>query len=132
MTAERKGRFVLSLAALLGALTVLLGAFGAHGLKSVLNAAQMALYQTAVQYQFVHVLALLATGVLLRLSTLSEPARRLMLRAAWIFLFGLLLFCGSLYALSLTGLKGLGMVTPIGGVLFVVGWLLLAYGASQG
>ena len=108
----------INIVALCGASAVALGAFAAHGLKAVLTDASMQTYQTAVQYHFIHTLALLAI--------VSLPlTRRAPLWAARSFLTGIVLFSGSLYALALTGIGGLGMVTPFGGVAFIVGWLLL-------
>lgn len=122
---------ILMFAAVFGALAVLSGAFGAHALKSVLDASLMQVYQTAANYHLAHALALGLVGLLLRQPGNAELAQRWFRRAALLFLFGLLLFCGSLYALSLTGLRWLGMITPLGGVCFIVGWLALAFGASK-
>ncbi len=122
---------VLVIAAVLGALAVISGAFGAHALKSVLDASLMQVYQTAVNYHLAHTLALGLIGLLLRLPGNGELAQRWYRRAALLFVFGLLLFCGSLYALSLSGQRWLGMITPLGGVCFIAGWLTLAFGASK-
>jgi uncharacterized membrane protein YgdD (TMEM256/DUF423 family) len=127
----RVDQVVLVLAAVLGALAVGSGAFGAHGLKHVLDASMMSVYQTAVNYHLAHALALGLIGLLLRLPGNIELAQRWFRRAALLFLFGLLLFCGSLYALSLSGLRWLGMITPLGGLCFIAGWLALAFGASK-
>jgi uncharacterized membrane protein YgdD (TMEM256/DUF423 family) len=118
------GRSALVLAALLLFLAVALGAFGAHALKSRLTPDLQAVWQTAVQYHAWHALALLATGVLL----LVRPDARVGL-AAWLFVAGIVLFSGSLYAMALTGARGLGAVTPFGGVAFLAGWLAFAWGA---
>ena len=101
-----------------GALLVLLGAFAAHGLYDHLTLAQRATYDTAVFYHAVHTLALL--GVL----NLTIDSRWLV-RSAWCFAIGIVLFSGSLYALAVTGISPLGMITPFGGVAFILGWLLL-------
>lgn len=101
-----------------GALLVLLGAFAAHGLDDHLTLAQRATYDTAVFYHAVHTLALL--GVL----NLTIDSRWLV-RSAWCFAIGIVLFSGSLYALAVTGISPLGMITPFGGVAFILGWLLL-------
>ena len=115
--AMNKRRWI-NIVALCGASAVALGAFAAHGLKAVLTDASMQTYQTAVQYHFIHTLALLAI--------VSLPlAGRAPLLAARSFLTGIVLFSGSLYTLALTGIGGLGMITPFGGVAFIVGWLLL-------
>jgi uncharacterized membrane protein YgdD (TMEM256/DUF423 family) len=101
------------------------GAFGAHALKARLAPDLMAIYQTAVQYHFWHALGLLAVGVLL----LQKPESGALAAAAWLFVIGLLLFSGSLYALALTGIRGLGAVTPIGGIAFLAAWAALACAA---
>lgn len=111
-----------SLAMFLG---VLLGAFGAHGLKSTLTEEGKAIWQTAVLYHLVHGLALLAVGWLATL----KPHDALIPRAGWLFALGLLLFSGSLYLLAVTGLKKLGMITPLGGLAFLAGWACLALSA---
>ncbi|MDD3763830.1 MAG: DUF423 domain-containing protein [Nevskiales bacterium] len=105
----------------LALLGVGLGAFGAHALRSRVSADLLAVWRTAVEYQFYHAFALLALGMLLR--QLGSSA--LMHAAGWCFFAGTLLFSGSLYTLVLSGVRGFGAVTPIGGVLFLVGWALL-------
>lgn len=118
----------LCIAAIYGFLAVALGAFGAHGLKNRLSSEMMAVYETAVQYHFYHVFALLAVALLLQ-----SGVQHLALRwAVWLFSLGILLFSGSLYALSLTGIKVLGAITPLGGLLFLLGWLCLAVAAIKG
>ncbi len=113
--------FVLlgSLNAFLG---VALGAFGAHGLKSKVSSEMLAVWQTAVQYHLVHALGLVLIGILCQLL----PEASLVRTAGWLLLAGTLLFSGSLYALVLTNTRLLGMITPLGGVAFLFGWLLLA------
>jgi uncharacterized membrane protein YgdD (TMEM256/DUF423 family) len=96
------------------------GAFGAHGLRGSLAPDRLEIFETAVRYQLVHALALLAVEVL------GAP------RAGWAFLAGTLVFSGSLYLLVLTGQRWFGAVTPIGGVLLLVGWALLALAAYAG
>jgi uncharacterized membrane protein YgdD (TMEM256/DUF423 family) len=114
-------------ASVMGCLAVALGAFGAHGLKSMLTAAgRLDTFELAVRYQFYHTLALLATGVLMT----SFPSRRLG-TAALCFLLGIIFFSGSLYVLCFTGLGILGAVTPIGGVFFIVGWIFLFLGVYK-
>ena len=106
-----------------GALAVMTGAFGAHALKARLTAAQLDTWATAVQYHFYHALALIAVGLAMRLL----PEASGLHRVGWLFLFGLLAFSGSLYLLALTGVRQLGFITPLGGVAFIAGWLLLAH-----
>jgi uncharacterized membrane protein YgdD (TMEM256/DUF423 family) len=104
---------------------VALGAFGAHGLKERLSPNFMEIYQTAVQYHMIHALAILFTGLLMYwLGPLP-----LLSWAGWSFIVGVLIFSGSLYMLSTTGLTKLGAITPIGGGAFLVGWLLIALAA---
>jgi len=108
----------IKITAVCGALALALGAFAAHGLKPHLSPALMQTYQTAVEYHFIHALALLAVINL----PLSE---RLRLWVARCFLLGIVLFSGSLYTLALTGISGIGILTPFGGSAFICGWLLL-------
>lgn len=115
-------RLTLLSAALLGALAVCLGAFAAHGLRDQLTPRMLEVFQTGVTYQFYHVLALFGVGLLLQ-----RQDRRLLRVSAVLFLAGMLLFCGSLYLLVATGVHYLGMVTPVGGVLMIAGWLTLAW-----
>lgn len=103
-------------------LAVALGAFGAHALKKTLAPELMAVYETAVNYHFYHALGLLAVGLL----ALHLPESGTLRWAGFLMAVGLLLFSGSLYALSLSGLRWLGAITPVGGVAFLVAWLLLA------
>lgn len=111
----------LKIAALFGFLSVLIGAFGAHGLEDVLIENQrLETYKTAVNYQFYHTLALLLVGVLM----MSNPSKYLILSAK-MFVYGILFFSGSLYLLSLTNYTFIGVVTPIGGLFFIFGWLAL-------
>jgi len=114
-------KLFLSLGAISGAFGVIIGAFGAHGLKNKLSVEMLTVYQTGVQYHFYHTFALLAVGLLaLRFQS------GLLTFSGWSFLFGILIFSGSLYALSISGVKILGAITPIGGLFFIIGWVLLA------
>ncbi len=106
-------------------LAVALGAFGAHGLKDALTAEGKQTYQTAVLYHLIHGLALLAVGWL----SVLKPAEPLVKNAGWCFVLGIALFSGSLYLLSVTGIKKLGIITPFGGLAFLIGWLCLALAA---
>jgi uncharacterized membrane protein YgdD (TMEM256/DUF423 family) len=118
-------RLSLSLAALLLFAAVGLGAFGAHALKARLAPDMQAIWQTAVQYHAWHALGLLAVG----LFTMQRPDAPGASLAAWLFVAGIVLFSGSLYALALSGVRGLGAVTPFGGVAFLAGWLAFAWAA---
>ncbi|MBW3130954.1 DUF423 domain-containing protein [Hymenobacter profundi] len=121
-------RLILQLAALLGALGVSIGAFGAHGLRTMLEATgRFDTFETAVRYQFYHTLSLLAVGILLYV----RPELRLLGTTAGLWLGGILIFSGSLYVLCFTGIKWLGAVTPLGGLLFIAGWITLLLAARQ-
>lgn len=111
------------LAAVSGFLAVGLGAFGAHGLKNRLTEDMLAVYQTGVHYHFYHTLALLGVGLLLR----QVGNHALLAASGWAFIVGMLLFSGSLYVLSITGVRWLGAITPLGGLAFLVAWALLAW-----
>lgn len=113
-------RYWVVVASVFGGLAVLLGAFAAHGLKGVLSSSSLAVLQTGVQYQFIHALALLLVAVLAQ----QQPSRALQL-AAICFAAGVILFSGSLYVLVLTPLMP-GLLTPVGGMLLVLGWMSLA------
>ena len=113
--------------AVLGALAVVLGAFGAHGLEDYLvEHGQTANYETAVRYQMYHALALILVGMLAE----RRPATALRV-AGWCFLGGSIVFCGALYAIALAQIKQLGMVAPIGGMLLIVGWVAVAVSSLQ-
>lgn len=109
------------LGAVNGLISVAAGAFGAHGLKGRLSPDMLAVFETGARYQMYHALALLAVAWLVSQST-SKAANG----TGWCFLVGIILFSGSLYALSLTGISKLGIITPFGGTLFLAGWVLLA------
>ena len=111
MSASNRPRFWLALGAAYGFLGVICGAFGAHKLRGLLTPDLFAVYYTGVEYQFWHALALVGVGLLGR----QQESRALRL-AGFSFALGVPLFCGSLYALALTGLHAFGMVTPLGGV----------------
>jgi len=119
-------KLMLMLAALYGFVGVAFGAFGAHALRSRLTPEMLAVWRTGVEYQFWHALALMAVGLL----ALSRPGP-LLNAAGWCFAIGVLLFSGSLYALTLSGVRVLGAVTPFGGVLFLIGWALLLVHAAR-
>ena len=119
-------RDFLLIAGLSGALAVLLGAFGAHGLKGRLEPRLLAAYQTGVEYQFYHTAALLAVGLLWE--RMGGSALGI---AGYGFSIGILLFSGSLYALALTGISKLGIITPIGGLVLLGSWLSFAWAALR-
>lgn len=108
-------------------LAVAMGAFGAHGLKKTLAPDLMAIYETAVHYHVYHALGLLAVGLLVP----HLPEAALPRWAGVLMVAGLVLFSGSLYALSLSGVRWLGAITPIGGAAFLVAWLLLAIAVAR-
>lgn len=110
------------------ALAVAMGAFGAHGLRNRLDAYSMSVYEKAVFYHFVHALGILLIALLARTSAITPAGQT---RAAWLLLIGILVFSGSLYALAISGARILGAVTPIGGLAFIAGWLVLAYDALR-
>lgn len=120
-------RKTLSAAAILGVLSVMIGAFGAHALKPMLAASgRLETYELAVRYQFYHTLALLSVGILMG----QYPSGRLSY-AALFFLIGITLFSGSLYILCFSGLGILGVVTPVGGVFLILGWAFLLMGINH-
>lgn len=103
---------------------MVLGAFGAHGLRTRLDAYSMGIYEKAVFYQFIHALGILIVPLFTRAGVLTESA------ATWIcclLLAGILIFSGSLYILAVTGIRTFGAITPIGGLSFIVAWFLLAF-----
>jgi uncharacterized membrane protein YgdD (TMEM256/DUF423 family) len=120
-------RVFFSIGAALAALGVAAGAFGAHGLKGRLTPEMLAVFETGVRYHLIHALALLAVAwAATRWESRAIPA------AGWLFVAGILLFSGSLYILTLNGIRAFGAITPIGGAAFILGWLLLAWGAWTG
>ena len=118
-------RIAATIGAVLGAAGVVLGAFGAHALRSRLEPRDLEIFETAVRYQMYHAFAMLAAAWLLSRQAPGASS------AAWAFLAGTVIFSGSLYLLVATGHRWLGAVTPIGGVLLIAGWLLLALAAFK-
>ncbi|WP_084007139.1 DUF423 domain-containing protein [Salisediminibacterium beveridgei] len=119
-------KLFLMLAGVSGFLFVALGAFGAHALNDKLEAmGYKATFETGVQYHMVHTLALVAVAILM--SHLSTTG--LLTASGWAFIVGIILFSGSLYTLSLTGIRIFGAITPLGGVAFLAGWILLVVAA---
>ena len=117
-----------ALGSVLMALAVGAGAFGAHGLRNRLDAYSLSVYEKAVFYHFVHALGILLVAVLARTGAITVSGQG---RAAWLLFIGILVFSGSLYALALSGVRILGAITPLGGVAFIAGWLVLAYEAMR-
>jgi len=117
-------RTALVVGALFAFAAVGLGAFGAHALKARLSADALAIWQTAVLYHGWHALALFGVGAVL----LARPDAAPFAWAAWLFAAGIVVFSGSLYALAFTGVKALGAITPVGGLLLLAGWLAAAWG----
>ena len=113
---------ILLSTALLGALSVALGAFAAHGLKKIVDAYYLEIFDKAVRYQFYHMFAIGLCGLIL----LIKPELNLQ-NAVWLFLIGIFFFSGSLYLMTFTQIKWLGAITPIGGLCFISGWLLFAW-----
>ncbi len=117
-----------AIGAFLMALAVALGAFGAHGLRNRLDAYSLSVYEKAVFYHFVHALGILIVAVLARTGTFPIASES---RVAWFLFIGIIVFSGSLYALAISGVRILGAITPLGGLSFIIGWLLLAYYAIR-
>ena len=107
-------------------LGVLLGAFGAHGLRERLTPDMLAVFETGVRYHLFHGLAVMAVAW-----AVARWPSGLIASAGWLFVAGIIIFSGSLYLLSITGVRWLGAITPIGGLCFIVGWLVLALGAMR-
>lgn len=110
------------------ALAVALGAFGAHGLEGKITDKLLGTWNTGTQYHIIHALALIAVGLFI--GKFENPPSLLTI-GGWLLFAGIVIFSGSLYALVLTGITKLGMITPIGGVSFVVGWILIAISAAK-
>ncbi len=117
----------LFLGGITGFLSVALGAFGAHALEGQINENLLSTWQTAVRYLMFHTAALLAVGIL----KIRYPGLSILSWAGWLFVIGIILFSGSLFILSVTGAGGLGFITPVGGVTFMIAWILLAIGALK-
>ena len=119
-----KAKRILQLAVLSGALAVGLGAFGAHSLEALLiQNGRLDSFQTAVNYHFYHTLALLGIGILATI----KPDWKVITFSAWCMVLGIVIFSGSLYVLSLSGITWLGAITPLGGLAFILSWSSLAY-----
>ena len=117
-------KFYLVLGSINALLVILIGAFGAHGLKAKITVENMAIYQTAVQYHFYHAVGLILVGLI----AWHIPTSPYLRWSAWLMIMGIILFSGSLYALSITNIRWLGAITPIGGTAFIFAWLVLILG----
>lgn len=114
----------IAIGALNMAIAVALGAFGAHGLKTLVSEQQLEWWQTATLYLFVHALGLLIVGLLIRLRYATQTT-------AWLLQIGIIIFAGSLYAMTLGAPRWFGAITPIGGLLMITGWLWLSFSAFK-
>ncbi|MCH8080348.1 MAG: DUF423 domain-containing protein [Proteobacteria bacterium] len=120
-------KLFLALGCINAMLVVLIGAFGAHGLKARLTVENMAVFQTGVQYHFYHAVGLILLGLI----ALQIPITPYLRWSGWLMLVGIVLFSGSLYALSITNIRWLGMITPLGGTAFILAWLMLTIGIMK-
>lgn len=112
-----------AIAAILMAVAVILGAFGAHGLKDRISEYSLGVYEKAVFYHFIHALGIFIAVILAKTGLLSSSGAS---RVSFLFFLGILIFSGSLYALAVSGVRVLGAITPLGGLAFIAGWLWLA------
>lgn len=122
MQSRRSCQMLIAVGSLFAALAVAAGAFGAHMLKSILDPPMLAVFETAARYQMYHALGMIAVGLAGRVFGWPH-----VVRAGWCFAAGILLFCGSLYGVSLLGIRWLGAMTPIGGLAFIIGWSLFGW-----
>ena len=123
-------KFMIQAGAILGALGVAIGAFGAHGLRAMLTASgRFDTFETAVRYQFYHALAMILVGILMQRA--GQDAVRWLTWSGNAFAIGVIIFSGSLYAICFTGITKFGATAPIGGLAFIAGWLLLFYASTK-
>lgn len=122
MQSRRSCQTLIGIGSLFAALAVAAGAFGAHMLKSVLDPSMLAVFETAARYQMYHAFGMIAVGLAGQVFACPQVAR-----AGWCFAAGIFLFCGSLYGVSLLGIRWLGAMTPIGGLAFITGWSLFGW-----
>lgn len=127
MDIDTSSRWLVLIGCVSAGLGVAAGAFGAHMLKDLLEPNMLAVYDTATRYQMYHAFGLVLSGLVVRVGRDGGAVK-----AGWLFLAGTLLFSGSLYGVSLLGIRWLGAVTPAGGLLFIVGWVLLGWRAWRG
>ena len=124
---QRMDRLFLLIGALSAGISVAAGAFGAHALRERVEPRLLEVFETGVRYQMYHALALIAVAWVV-----SRAPSTVGTAAGWLFLAGTLLFSGSLYAMTFTGIRALGAITPLGGVCFIAGWVCLALASRQG
>lgn len=124
MTFNNNTKYFLFISSLMMALTVSLGAFGAHGLKSIISPEMMKVYHTGIDYSFYNTLGLFLISILMHL----KPNSKKIIISAWLLFIGTIIFSFSLYALVLLNLPILGAITPIGGTLIIIAWITLAFG----
>ena len=123
MTGRSSAQRFLALGSILAGLGVAAGAFGAHALKEILDPPMLQVFETATRYVMYH-----AFGLCIVSWAIDRYPEQRLEKSGWLFLIGILLFSGSLYVVSLAGIRWMGAVTPIGGLAFMIGWLLLAWG----
>ena len=123
MTGRSSAQRFLTLGSILAGLGVAAGAFGAHALKDILDPPMLQVFETATRYVMYH-----AFGLCIVSWAIDRYPEQRLEKSGWLFLIGILLFSGSLYVVSLAGIRWVGAVTPIGGLAFMIGWLLLAWG----
>lgn len=128
MTNNKKVNQFLTIASIMMALAIAIGAFGAHGLKSIVSSQMLVVYHTGVEYQFYNTLGLFAVSFVIYLKPESKKA----IVAAWLILIGMIIFSFSLYLLVILNIPVLGAITPIGGTLMIIGWLTLTYTILKG
>ncbi|XOB61194.1 DUF423 domain-containing protein [Campylobacterota bacterium DY0563] len=128
MTDNKKVNQFLTIASIMMALAIAIGAFGAHGLKSLVSPEMLVVYHTGVEYQFYNTLGLFAATFVIYL----KPDSKKSVVAAWLILIGMIIFSFSLYLLVILNIPVLGAITPIGGTLMIIGWLTLAYSILRG
>jgi uncharacterized membrane protein YgdD (TMEM256/DUF423 family) len=117
---------LLVIGAIAAGIGVAAGAFGAHGLRPILSEKMMAVFETGVRYHLLHAVAMLIAGL-----SAYWFNNRVFVKASWSFLIGIIVFSGSLYTLALSGIRTLGILTPFGGLAFLIGWSFLAWGYWQ-
>lgn len=122
MTLNKNIRFFLTISSIMMALAIAIGAFGAHGLKTIIDDSMMKIYNTGVEYHFYNTLGLFAASFIMYLKPSSKKA----VIASWLILVGMIIFSFSLYFLVILNIPILGAITPIGGTLLIIAWILLS------